>query len=88
MWLLPSRLGPPWAYELIRSKAWFGPTLFLCPAVHRILCRNGMDPKIEFPRQLPLIIVHGEKDTTIPLENTKDLISHADPSSTRTQDGE
>ncbi|KAJ3177983.1 hypothetical protein HDU85_005702 [Gaertneriomyces sp. JEL0708] len=76
-------LGCAVAYELISQGKWTGPTVFMCPAVHRVLTRENVPLTVKFPKELPLVIIHGKRDDLIPMEDTQKLVDAANPTMTR-----
>jgi uncharacterized protein YukE len=62
--------GAAIAYDLIERKKWKGPTLLICPAIHRIRTRMQLSTNLVIPPDCPLWIVHGTRDTVVPLEDS------------------
>ncbi|KAJ3044085.1 hypothetical protein HDV00_003189 [Rhizophlyctis rosea] len=66
------------AFQLMESGDWHGPTVFMCPAVHRIRTRNGITDEPVIPANVPVIILHGTRDDLIPLKDSQNLVNNAE----------
>ncbi len=65
-----SSFGGAVALELLRSGAWRGPTLLLCPA-HRLVAARGWRRVPALPPELPpTLVVHGRGDRVVPLADS------------------
>ncbi|KAJ3299875.1 hypothetical protein HK104_006423 [Borealophlyctis nickersoniae] len=64
------------AHQLIESGKWKGPTVYMCPAVHRIRERFGITSEPIIPSNVPVVIIHGKHDTVIPYDDTQRLVQN------------
>lgn len=75
-----SSFGGAVAVELLRGGQWRGPTVLLCPAHALVSRRSGRPPHSGFERLDPdttahVLVVHGTKDETVPLEDSRRLVA-------------
>lgn len=69
-----SSFGGAVALELLRSGAWKGPTVLLCPA-HRLVAGRAWKPAPSLPDDASrVLVVHGRQDETVPLEHSRSLV--------------
>jgi hypothetical protein len=75
-----SSFGGAVALELLRSGAWKGPTVLLCPA-HELVAERSHEPVPAPLATLPtvlaagVVVVHGRRDETVPLANSEALVA-------------
>ncbi len=75
-----SSFGGAIAVELLRAGHWRGPTVLLCPAYALVSRRSGLPPHPGFDGLPPeatshVLVVHGTKDETVPLEDSRRLVA-------------
>jgi hypothetical protein len=75
-----SSFGGAIAVELLRAGDWRGPTVLLCPAYALVSRRSGRPPHLGFDGLSPdvtaqVLVVHGTKDQTVPLEDSRRLVA-------------
>lgn len=75
-----SSFGGAIAVELLRAGHWRGPTVLLCPAYALVSRRSGRPPHPGFDGLAPeatahVLVVHGTKDETVPLEDSRRLVA-------------
>jgi pimeloyl-ACP methyl ester carboxylesterase len=77
--VLGSSFGGAVALELLARGDWKGPTVLLCPA-HRLLAGRAKLPPSRLPQPLaaPVLVVHGTRDETVPLEHSRELVDGTD----------
>lgn len=69
-----SSFGGAVALELLRSGAWKGPTLLMCPA-HQFVAGRGWTAVPSLPADASrIVVVHGTKDETVPLHHSRELV--------------
>lgn len=78
--VLGSSFGGAVSLELLRRGLWRGPTVLLCPAHERVTERGWQRPHPGFagvPDEVVagVLVVHGTKDETVPLEHSRRLVS-------------
>lgn len=72
--VLGSSFGGAVALELLHSGAWKGPTVLLCPA-HRLVAARGQVASPTLPADAArVLVVHGEQDETVPLQDSRSLV--------------
>lgn len=75
-----SSFGGAIAVELLRAGHWRGPTVLLCPAYALVSRRSGRPVHPGFdglPSEATahVLVVHGTKDETVPLEDSRRLVA-------------
>lgn len=75
-----SSFGGAIAVELLRAGHWKGPTVLLCPAYALVSRRSGRPVHPGFGGLPPdatahVLVVHGTKDETVPLEDSRRLVA-------------
>ncbi|MFT3712766.1 MAG: hypothetical protein QM817_34375 [Archangium sp.] len=77
--VMGSSFGGAVALELLACGEWKGPTVLLCPA-HRLLAERAKLPPSKLPEPLPakVLVVHGTRDETVPLEHSRELVEGTD----------
>lgn len=69
-----SSFGGAVCVELLRTGAWKGPTLLLCPA-HRLVAGRAWLPSPSLPVDAShVVVVHGRRDETVPLDHSRALV--------------
>ena len=68
-----SSYGGAVALELLRSGAWKGPTVLLCPA-HRLVAARAGTSAEKPSLGAHVVVVHGARDTTVPLADSVELV--------------
>jgi hypothetical protein len=74
--VLGSSYGGAVALELLRKGTWKGPTVLLCPA-HRLVAERARLPFVAFVLGADVCIVHGTKDTTVPIAHSRALVANS-----------
>jgi hypothetical protein len=70
-----SSFGGAVSLELLARGAWKGPTVLLCPA-HRLIADRGWMVAPALPRETPqVVVVHGQRDETVPIEHSRALVT-------------
>ena len=59
--------------KLIAMGAWRGPSLFICPAAAKLT------PHRTLPGGFPVIVLHGRRDSLIPIADSRELVKSAGP---------
>lgn len=68
-----SSFGGAVAVELLRSGAWQGPAVLLCPA-HRLVAGRAWRPAPTLPEDASrIVVVHGRQDETVPISHSREL---------------
>jgi pimeloyl-ACP methyl ester carboxylesterase len=69
-----SSFGGAVSLELLRSGAWKGPTVLLCPA-HRLVAGRAWLAAPSLPADASrVVVVHGRQDETVPLDHSRSLV--------------
>jgi pimeloyl-ACP methyl ester carboxylesterase len=69
-----SSFGGAVGLELLSRGAWKGPTVLLCPA-HRLIADRGWMVAPALPPDAPqVVVVHGRRDETVPIEHSRALV--------------
>lgn len=69
-----SSFGGAVGVELLRSGAWKGPTILMCPA-HRLVAGRAWRVSPELPADASrIVVVHGKQDETVPIEHSRSLV--------------
>lgn len=77
--VMGSSFGGAVALELLRSGAWRGRTVLLCPAHERVAtrARRPSPPRLDaLPEEVArrVLVVHGLHDEVVPIANSRDLV--------------
>ncbi|MGV3622425.1 MAG: hypothetical protein ACO1OB_16525 [Archangium sp.] len=70
--VLGSSFGGAVALELLAGGDWKGRTVLLCPA-HRLVAQRANITAPSLPQEADVLIVHGTRDETVPLQHSRDL---------------
>ena len=69
-----SSFGGAVALELLRSGAWKGPTVLMCPA-HQLVAGRAWTDVPSLPADAArIVVIHGTKDETVPLAHSRELV--------------
>lgn len=69
-----SSFGGAVSVELLRSGAWKGPAILMCPA-HRLVAGRAWRSSPELPADASrIVVVHGRQDETVPIEDSRSLV--------------
>ncbi len=69
-----SSFGGAVALELLRSGAWTGPTVLMCPA-HQLVAGRAWTKVPSLPADAShIVVIHGTKDETVPMAHSRELV--------------
>eukprot|EP01065_Artemidia_motanka_P027207 TRINITY_DN32426_c0_g1_i1.p1 TRINITY_DN32426_c0_g1~~TRINITY_DN32426_c0_g1_i1.p1 ORF type:complete len:199 (+),score=62.63 TRINITY_DN32426_c0_g1_i1:53-598(+) len=72
-----SSFGGAVCVELMRIGAWRGPAVLLAPAAALLARRTGVAEVPTLPPSAAAIVVHGSRDSVVPLEDSERLVADA-----------
>ena len=72
--VVASSFGGAVAVELLRTGAWTGPTVLLCPA-HGLVAERARLPVPTLPAVDRVLVVHGRADAVVPLAHSEALVA-------------